>query len=265
VRLQTPTDLSRLCDQHARRDAERTREVIDVGPFRALLDRTTAMIWVNYAVPIAPLAPGASVSQALEELGRVFSVRGRRLRFEFNALPWPELPHMLEQAGLELQDQHPLMVCTPETFTPVAAPGVDVRLLESATADADLRAFQTILRLSFEEHPREVTDGDVDDLRRRLTGGLHLHALAALDGVPAGAASLSPIDEIAELAGLATHPNLRRRGIAATLTSFLTREHFDRGGRMAWLSAADQRAQAAYRKAGYQLIDVRLNYIGPPS
>jgi GNAT superfamily N-acetyltransferase len=261
--MQTPTDLSRLCDQHARRDAERTREVIDVGPFRALLDRTTAMIWVNYAVPIAQPGPDESVNQALEELGRVFGVRGRRLRFEFNALPWPELPRMLQQAGLEQHDQNPLMVCTPASFTPVAAPGVDTRLLASATTDADLRAFQTILRLSFEDHPREVTDADVADLRRRLTGGLHLHALATLDGVPAGAASLSPIDEIAELAGLATHPDMRRRGVAATLSSFLTRQHFDHGGRMAWLSAADQGAQAAYHKVGFQLIDVRLNYIDP--
>jgi ribosomal protein S18 acetylase RimI-like enzyme len=263
--LQTPTDLSRLCDQHARRDAERTREVIDVGPFRALLDRTDDMIWVNYAVPIALPGSDASAHRALGELGRVFGVRGRRLRFEFNALPWPELPRMLEQAGLELQDQHPLMVCTPVSFTPVAAPGVDTRLLDAAATDADLRAFQTILRLSFEANPREVTDADVANLRRRLTGGLHLHALAALHGVPAGAASLSPIDDIAELAGVATHPNMRRRGVAATLSSFLTRQHFNRGGRMAWLSAADQGAQAAYRKVGFQLIDVRLNYIGPPS
>ena len=259
--MQASADLSRRCDEHARRDAERSRETVDVGPFRALLDRTTDLIWLNYAVPVAPLGQDESVAAALDELRRVFSARGRALRFEFNALPWPDLPRALERAGLRLHAEHPLMVCTPESFSPIASHGVGVGMLDDRSLEADLRAYLTILGLAFGDSPALVTDADIAELRGKLAGGLHLRALATLDGAPAGAATLSPIDDIAELAGVATHPDARRRGVAATVSSFLTREHFDRGGRVAWLSAADAIAQAVYRKVGFQLIDTRLNYM----
>ncbi len=80
---------------------------------------------------------------------------------------------------------------------------------------------------------------------------------------PAGIASLSPIDAVAELTGVATHPQFRRRGVAATLSSLLLRTHFARGGTMVWLSAGDAVAQATYHKLGFHQIDTRLNYLLP--
>jgi predicted GNAT family acetyltransferase len=49
--------------------------------------------------------------------------------------------------------------------------------------------------------------------------------------------------------------------VAATISSFLTKQLFDQGGSLAWLSAADAAAQAVYQRVGYAVIDERLNYI----
>lgn len=254
-------DLSRLCDEHARRDAEQTRVIADAGPFRALLDRTTDLIWLNYAVPIGPIGTPASVAQALQQLRQIFAAHERTLRFEFNQLPWPELPGLLEQAGLSLHAEQPLMVCTSETFVPSGRPGVAVRLLGKDSPGDDLRAFLSIQNSGFEENPSPVTSEQIASLRERLEHVQTLRALATLDGQPAGVGSLSIIGSTAELAGIATHPNARRRGVATTLCSFLTRAHLSRGGQVAWLSAGNDEAQSVYGSIGFQVIDRRLNYL----
>jgi hypothetical protein len=46
--------------------------VIEVGPFQALLDPATDMIWLNYAVPISPIDP-PSVAAALVKLRQIFA------------------------------------------------------------------------------------------------------------------------------------------------------------------------------------------------
>lgn len=258
------TQLSLQCDRHARQDAERSRTVIDVGPFRALLDPGTDLIWLNYAVPIAPLPAPQDTEAALHELERAFASHNRVLRFEFNALPWPALPAALERFGLKRHAEHPLMVCTPAAFTPVAAPGIVARLLDPAAPDADLRAAQAILRVSFGGEMRATTDAEVAELRGVLRDGRYRYGIATSASTPVGVAAISPIAEVAELTGVATHPEARRRGVATTLSSLLVRTHFDRGGAQVWLSAGDAIAQAAYRKLGFQVIDTRLNYLHQP-
>ena len=260
---QSPAELSRLCEQNANAFSAQSRVTIDCGPFRALLDPTTDMIWLNYAVPIGPLDDVYVATAALAELRRVFAEHGRRPRFEFNALPWPELPSLLERAGFQLHARHPLMVCTPATFRPFAAPGVTVRMLAGDETDATLAAAMVIQNQSFGGEPQAPSPDEIENLRGQLRTRALCYALATLDGVPAGAGSIAPIDGVAELGGIATSPALRRRGVAASLTSFLTAQLFDEGGKLAWLSAGDAAARAVYERVGFAVMDTRLNYIEP--
>lgn len=257
-----PTQLSYQCDLHAQRDAERSRTVIDVGPFRALLDPGTDLIWLNYAVPRAPSAPQAVFAEALAALGQVFRTHQRTLRFEFNALPSPALPAVLEAAGLRRHAEHPLMVCAPARLTPVTAPDIRVRVLDADATDAELRMACAIQRVSFGGEERDTTDAEVAELRAALHAGEGLHAIATEDdGRVVGVAGLTVLDASAELVGVATAPTARRRGVAATLSSFLVQTHAARGGTLVWLSAGDAVAEAVYQKIGFQRIDTRLNYI----
>jgi ribosomal protein S18 acetylase RimI-like enzyme len=222
------------------------------------------MIWLNYAVPVGPIddAPAAA---ALADLRQAFAQHQRRPRFEFNALPWPTLPNMLKRAGFMLQERHPLMVCTPYSFRRFAAPGVAVRWLSAGDPAPTLAAAMALQSESF-GGPAELPPADeVERLRDQLRAGTLCFAFATLDGMPAGAGSTAPIDGVAELAGVATSPALRRRGVAASLTSFLTEQLFAAGGTLAWLSAGDAAAQSVYERVGFVVTDTRLNYIEPES
>jgi ribosomal protein S18 acetylase RimI-like enzyme len=256
-------DLSRLCEQNANAVSALNRLMIDCGPFRALLDRSTDMIWVNYAVPVDTIDDARATADALAELRRAFTEHGRRPRFEFNALPWPALPDLLERAGFQLQARHPLMVCTPEGFRPFAAPGVAARMLGSDEPEATLSAAMVIQSESFGVTAEPPSADEIEHLRDQLRAGTLCYALATLDGIAAGAGSTAPIDGVAELGGIATSPALRRRGVAVSLTSFLTAQLFAAGGRLAWLSAGDAAAQAVYERVGFAVVDTRLNYIEP--
>jgi ribosomal protein S18 acetylase RimI-like enzyme len=258
---QSPAELSRLCEQNANAVSARSRATIDRGPFRALLDPSTDMIWVNYAVPVDAIGDARAAAAALADLRLAFARHGRRPRFEFNALPWPELPALLEREGFQLHARHPLMICTPATFRAFAAPGVAVRMLSSHAPAAALAAAMTIQNESFGNAPTPAQPDEIDRLRDQLRAGEIRYALATLDGAPAGAGSTAPIDGVAELGGIATSPAFRRRGVAASLTSFLTARLFAEGGRLAWLSAGDAAAQAVYERVGFAVVDTRLNYI----
>jgi ribosomal protein S18 acetylase RimI-like enzyme len=258
-----PVELSRLCEQNANAVLAQSRVVIDCGPFRALLDSTTDMIWVNYAVPTGTVDDAQTTVAALAELRAIFAQHQRRLRFEFNALPWPTLPRLLQSAGFQLQERHPLMICTPDNLRRFAAPGVAVRFLAADEPAATLAATMALQSESFGGSSELPSAGEVERLRGQLRAGTLCYALATLDGVPAGAGSTAPIDGVAEVAGVATSPALRRRGVAATLTSFLAEQLFAAGGTLAWLSAGDAGAQAAYERVGFTVLDTRLNYIEP--
>jgi ribosomal protein S18 acetylase RimI-like enzyme len=256
-------ELSRICEQNENAVSARNRAVIDCGPFRALLDLSTDMIWINYAVPVGAIDDVQAATGALAELRKAFAQHQRRPRFEFNALPWPALPGLLERAGFVLQERHPLMVCTPHTFRRFAAPGVSVRFLGGGDPAPTLAAAMALQSESF-GGPSELPPADeVEHLRDQLRAGTLCYAFATLDGMPAGAGSTAPIDGVAELAGVATSPALRRRGVAASLTSFLTEQLFAAGGTLAWLSAGDAAAQAVYERVGFVVTDTRLNYIEP--
>jgi ribosomal protein S18 acetylase RimI-like enzyme len=235
-------------------------EVVSVGPFRAFFAPHNAMPELNYAMPVAPLGAADSAAAAVRTLRRTFADRGRALRFEFCQALWPDLPGILEQAGLHLTSAEPLLYCAPDDLIQVRAPGVTVRLLSPTDPDADLATYFMIR----DEIAGPPPAADIARLREALRVGRGYFALAALDGVPAGTGRCLPLgDGLGEITAIVTVEALRRRGVAATLTSFLVRHHFDAGGTLAWLNAADARAQAVYHRIGFRDLDTLLNYMDP--
>lgn len=253
--------LSRRCEEAARAEAARSRAVARFGPFEALIDPDDPLIWVNYAVPIAPVDGGAAASAALTDLCAHFVAYGRQPRFEFNAAPWPALPALLERAGFTCHDRNPLMVCTPQMHHAFTAPGVQVIALHHDAPDIDLIAYTTIQQISFGIDRQPLTPERIAAMREQLRHGQSYLALARLHGTPAGAGLIAVVDATGELAGIATHPDQRRHGVAASLSSALVAAFFRAGGELAWLSAADEAAQAVYAKIGFTLIDSRLSYL----
>jgi ribosomal protein S18 acetylase RimI-like enzyme len=253
--------LSRRCEENARASAARQRVVTTVGPFQALLDRYDELIWLNYAVPVAPLGDLRAARAALDELRAVFAASKRRLRFEYHAGPWPDVSALLQAEGLTLQAAHPTMVCTPADLQSFAVAGITTAILDGNTPDEYLVAFRDIQAEGFGV-PRTALDAPaLDRMRERLELGDELLALSLVDGQPASAAGLYPLDGVAELAGVATRESLRRRGAAASVSAALVGHFFAHNGQLAWLSAGDAAAEAVYTKVGFRTIDTRFNYI----
>lgn len=242
--------------------AAQGREVIAVGSFQALLDPLCDLTWLNYAVPVEPLGTKAEVAEVLLELREVFSDRDRILRLEFTQSLWPELPKILEEVGLQLEARQPMMLCTAVDFQPYNVSAVQVQHLSQVDDTDTLAAYLCVRNQGFDYDAAEPpTAKEIAELREQLETGNMRCVLAHLDGIPAGVGATMPLLGICELVGVATCPALRRRGVAATLSSFLVKDHFEQGGDLVWLSAGDQVAQTTYERIGFRSLDSRLNYI----
>ena len=91
------------------------RTVTQIGPFRACIDPTTDLIYLNYTVPVWALGTAEETREQLERLRELFHSNQRQLRFEFVDGIWPGLIEALEAFGLQQQGRLPLMACTKET------------------------------------------------------------------------------------------------------------------------------------------------------
>ena len=171
---------------------------------------------------------------------------------------------MLEAAGFALESIDPVMLVDLGSFKPFLAPNVQVRFLEPHAPDADLAAMMTIQARGFGAGAeRTPSQDEIASTRASMKHGRR-NALATLLGQPAGAAMTLEIHGIAELAGVATLPESRRQGVAASVSSALCEAHFQVGGGAVWLSAGDDAAQACYEKIGFRVIGGRTNYRREP-
>jgi ribosomal protein S18 acetylase RimI-like enzyme len=250
------------------------RETVEVGPFLAAFHRTSDMIWMNYAVPIAPTEDAATVRSALPRLQAEFQRRNRTLRFEYLAARHPALAVELERFGLGLQITAPLMFCTPANVRSFPPQGFELHRLQADpqppaghdastanSSNADLADFLRVGKLSFgaDDNAAAVEPHEIDELRDALRRNRWRCILARVGGIPVGVGTFCTGNS--ELAGVGTLPAFRRKGIAAALSSALLAEHFAAGGGRAWLSAADHVARALYAKIGFQDAGVQLNYM----
>jgi predicted GNAT family acetyltransferase len=86
--------------------------------------------------------------------------------------------------------------------------------------------------------------------------------LGRIAGQAAGIAVYGePLGGISEIAGIATRPAFRRRGIAAFLTAHALQAAFQQGTKIACLTAADERAGRVYERVGFRPFSIMLAYI----
>jgi predicted GNAT family acetyltransferase len=57
---------------------------------------------------------------------------------------------------------------------------------------------------------------------------------------------------VVEVVGVATLPSVRRRGLAAAVTSALTQHALDHGAEVVFLSAGDEDVARLYARIGYR-------------
>jgi ribosomal protein S18 acetylase RimI-like enzyme len=227
--------------------------------------------WPFYARP----RPGASEPPSAAD---VTAVRKRQRALGLpEAFEWvhenhPSLLPVARSAGLAVLEA-PLMVLEPSAL-PAASTFTDVpvRLLDPATPDfgRDVALQRAVATVGFSV--RGTGPGDagpiardaalvalpprrVDEERAQVEAGKRVFALAETAGEGAVAAGMAMrVGDAAEIAGIATLPTARRRGLAAAVTTALARHLLDAGTDLIFLSAGSEEIARVYLRAGFRRL-----------
>ena len=247
--------------------AQSQYEAVLLPPFTLFFHPSDPFPYFSYAIPDVPVrTEDPAIPDTLARLREVFVERGRTPRFEFFEAFAPELPALLLANGFTEEARQWSMVCTPERYRSAPpVPGLEIVHLTPESPEEHLKGYVTALHAGFDnEEPaddaEEIPPEEIENQRANLRAGW-TSMLARLDGVPVAAASFGRIiDGISEVAGIATRPTYRRRGIATLLAGRCAEMIFAQGGQIATLTAADASAGRVYEKVGFQPFSTMLAY-----
>ncbi|MBB6053056.1 GNAT family N-acetyltransferase [Armatimonas rosea] len=229
-------------------------DVERIGPFRLFFRRDSEMPEISYARPVRGERAGT-----LEEIAAVraaFLARGRRPRWEYLEELNPELGALLVQAGIPAPTRRPLQVVTAERFHPESSTLAQVRYITPDEAPAT----DAVLATAFGGDPAEA-DGSF--LRGLIERGACAVA-AFVGGKPVAAGLHSPVGSATEVAGVGTHPEWRRKGLAGAVTSALVADALARGCGCIFLSAGDESVARVYGRLGFERVGTALDTMLPP-
>ncbi|EWM68579.1 MULTISPECIES: GNAT family N-acetyltransferase [Micromonospora] len=184
----------------------------------------------------------------------------------------PELLAVARSAGLSVLEA-PLMLLEPERLPePGTFSDVPVRVLDPGDAGfaADIALRRAVAAVGFanggtargEAGPAErdatVSGLDVAALEEeatRVADGRRISVLAATpeEGALAGGMAMR-VGDVAEIAGVATLPSARRRGLGAAVTATLARELRAAGTDLIFLSAGSEDIARVYLRVGFRRI-----------
>ncbi|MFG1654667.1 GNAT family N-acetyltransferase [Micromonospora sp. NPDC049275] len=227
--------------------------------------------WPFYARPRigATEAPSlADVSSARERQREL----GLPEAFEWVHETTPELLAVARSAGLNVLEA-PLMVLDPAALPdPATLSDVPVRVLAADAPDlaADVAARRAVAAVAFgaagtapgtagpAERDAAVTELELaalDEERVRIADGRRISALAGTPTEGALASGMAMrVDDVAEIAGVATLPAARRRGMGAALTATLAHELLAAGTGLVFLSAGSEEIARVYLRVGFRRI-----------
>jgi GNAT superfamily N-acetyltransferase len=243
---------------------------------------------VVYAAPGSPMNKGIgiAITEPLEEaplaaVEEEWRARNEPLRIELSALAKPEAAMLLtargyrligfeNQLGCELRDWNeagvglraPGSACSDSGLR---APDSGSRIVVESLAESDEKLWRDVTVDGFaqpdgsaaphEIFPREVLDDIFITLGR--TSGFRRY-VARIDGQVAGAASLRIDGDIAQLAGAATLPAFRRRGVQTALLRYRLLEARHTGCTLAVVTTQPgSTSQANVQRRGFALLYTR--------
>lgn len=182
-----------------------------------------------YAEPDSPLNKvvglgfgGIPDTAVLDEVELAFAERGAPTQVELSHLADPEIAVLLTGRGYQLVSYENVLGRDIRGFERETPPGLEVRLSRADEFELWLDAVVDGFAHpdgqgvpSHEEFSREVI---ANALRGLSEAGVEQY-IAMLDGVIAGGASMRVADGVAQLAGAATVPAYRRRGVQTAFMS----------------------------------------------
>jgi len=224
-------------------------ETISMGPFRAILsppwaDESTA--WVTL---VDPDPDEDDAVRALTRLRAAFRKHTMDVEVEYDDTAFPQAARWFAEAGMILVERNPLMAVRPESFVPFSSPHVAITRLRQHAKQTELDAFQRLRWTNGGDLDREAQP--IERLAHDLKTATSVYLLAWIDWEPVGTGVSHLTGGVAEIVGVVTRNDRRRRGVAAAVTSELVRRHFEHGGDFVFLDAANDDAARVYGRLGF--------------
>jgi GNAT superfamily N-acetyltransferase len=207
---------------------------------------------------------GVPDAQELDAVEAVFGAHGAPVAVEVSTLADPGVAALLTERGYRLVGFENVLGCrlpVARTRSVIevrrAAPGeyqawVDVVVGGFAQPDG-------VGVPSHEEFPHEVVAAAMDDMEQAGT----VRYVAVCDGELAGGAGMRCTDGIAQMAGAATAPAFRRRGVQAGLLARRLRDAADAGCDVAVVTTAPgSTSQKNVQRNGFHLLYTRAVLVG---
>lgn len=236
------------------------RRAVVAGALTALFAPAETDPLLHLALPTGPEPDdwGSSVTALLS----AFSARGLAPRLEFMEELHPGLGPALLAAGFQLASRAAAMATTlPPSLPPAALPG-EVRAVElAAVGDATLADYLLQQARAF-GMPASSGLAFLQRLRSGLAAGTVRGLALFEEDRLVGGAALQLGAGSAELAGVWTSPERRRRGLALATCGRLLAAGADAGLTSAWLSAAASAARL-YRRLGFRRVGSQVDYAFP--
>jgi GNAT superfamily N-acetyltransferase len=200
----------------------------------------------------------------LGEIERAFAARGAATRVELSSLADPEITALLSGRGYRLDEFENVLGRPIHDERP---PVTDVRVRRADNLTAWVNVVVEGFAhpdgegpVSHEHFPADIIERAERDIEK--AGATAYVALC--DGVVAGGAMMRLTDGIAQLAGAATAPAFRRRGVQAALLAARLAEAADAGCEIAVVTTAPgSKSQRNVQRRGFQLLYTRAILVKP--
>jgi len=228
---------------------QRDSETISMGPFRAVLTPADGGETIAWVTLVDPTPDQDETVRALGRLRKAFRRHSMNVEVEYDATAYPQAAEWFLQAGMVQVETNPLMAVRPETFVPRIEPHISLTRLRQHAKALELEAFQRIRWTDGGDAKREAPP--IKRLHEELRSATSVYLLAWLDWEPVGTGVSHLTGDVAEIVGVVTRNDMRRRGVASSVTSELVRLHFERGGDFVFLDAANEEAAMVYERLGF--------------
>ena len=232
-----------------------------VGPFT--LFRSTT-VWPYYARPVP--GSGTTIEPADVDVLRARCAElGIPVSFEWVVQTCPSLGPAAAAAGLSVVE-HPLLVLERKDFRPAKA---EARCEILPADEGVLRQARAVAGLAFGDPGTAVgvagpadrdakADAVADDMIAavldRVLKGVTVGAGAFTDEGMVASGQHQPVGSTTEIVGVGTLPSMRRKGLAAAVTSTLVEHAFAHGVDLVLLSAESAAVAAVYERVGFRRI-----------
>ncbi|MFE5627870.1 GNAT family N-acetyltransferase [Streptomyces sp. NPDC056543] len=191
--------------------------------------------------------------------GEVDRVRARQRElgapeaFEWVAETTPGLRAAVEKSGLVVHE-HPLMVLDGEPAAVTAPEDVTVRIVGAGDAVLESAAAAPFAAFGVAPAP-----GAAAKLAGRIEAGLtRLAAAVDATGTALSAGQYQPVGPVAEVVGVGTLPDARRRGLGLAVTAALVADARAAGVETVFLSASDASVARLYGRLGFRTVGTAL-------